>query len=189
MSSQRRARDLQLLDALDELDPVEVDDIVWRMVRSGRDPLLGQAAGGRWDTGQFDVLYTALDPNGAIAEIHFHLSRQPVFPSKVEFTLNEIRVKTYRTLKFANLDELEPLGVEKDKYANILYERTQEIADAAVFLGFDGIIAPNARWQCSNLAIFSNQIGPHDLELGESKVIDWKDWRSRNKQGDEKNLE
>ena len=181
MVLQRRARDLQLLDALDELHGVGVDDVVWRMVRRGRDPLLGHGAEGRWDTGQFDVLYTALDPNGAIAEIYFHLSRQPVFPSKVEFTLNEIKVKTHRTLKFANLEELKPLGVEKDKYASILYERTQEIADAAVFLGFDGIIAPNARWQCLNLIVFTNQIGPQDLELGESKVIDWNDWRLRNK--------
>ena len=179
MSPSRRARDIELLDILDELDRVSVDDVVWRTVRSGRDPLSGQATGGRWDTGQFDVLYTAFEPGGAIAEIYFHLSRQPVFPSKIKFTLNKIQVRTRQTLKFADLRELQVLGVDKDKYANILYDRTQEIADAAAFLGFDGIIAPNARWSCLNLVIFTNQIGPQGLELLESSVIDWNDWRQR----------
>lgn len=179
MSPPRRARDLELLDILDELDRVSVDDVVWRAVRNGRDPLSGQAAEGRWDTGQFDVLYTAFEPDGAIAEIHFHLSRQPVFPSEIEFALNKIRIKTRQTLKFANLQELEVLGIDKDKYTSILYDRTQEIADAAAFLGFDGIIAPNARWSCLNLVIFTSQIEPQEVELLESSVIDWNDWRQR----------
>jgi hypothetical protein len=56
-----------------------------------------------------------------------------------------------RTLKFADLNEPKPLGVDVKDYAKVLYGRTQEIGDAAAFLGFDGIIAPNARWDCHKL--------------------------------------
>jgi hypothetical protein len=34
-------------------------------------------------------------------------------------------------------------------------DRTQEIADSAYFLGFDGLIAPGARWACLNLVLFT----------------------------------
>ncbi len=181
MTLLRRARDLKLLDALDELERVSVDDIVWRAIRSERDALLGYASGGRWGPATFDVLYTSFDPDGAVSELSFHLTRQPVFPSKVSFSLNEIAVKTKSTLKFADLRELKPFGVEEDSYTEILYERTQMIGDAAAFLGFDGIIAPNARWQCLNLVIFTDQINPQDLELRGSSIIDWNEWKLKTK--------
>lgn len=181
MSDVRRARDLDLLDALDTLERVRVERTVWRAVRKGRDPLSGSATAGRWDPGTFDVLYTALERDGAIAEINFQLSRQPVFPSKVDFIVSGIAVRTTRTLKFANLNELKPLGVNVREYAKVLYGRTQEIGDAAAFLGFDGIIAPNVRWDCHNLIIFSDQVQPDDLELVGSSVIDFAAWRRENR--------
>jgi hypothetical protein len=177
MTEGRRPRDLALLDALDRLERVSLNQTVWRAVRQGRDPLIGSAAAGRWDPGVFDVLYTAFERDGAIAELHFHLLRQPVFPSKVQFTVNEIEVRTSSTLRFADLNELNPLGVDIDDYAKILHARTQEIGDAAAFLGFDGIVAPSARWQCFKLVIFSDRIGPADIELKQSSVIDFASWR------------
>lgn len=178
MFDDRRARELELLDALDALEPITVDRIVWRAVRDGRDPLLGHPAGGRWDPGQFDVLYTSFNPDGAIAEIHFHLSRQPVFPSKINFYLHEIKVMTSKTLRFADLRELRVLGVDEKDYSSVLYRRTQLIGDAAHFLGFDGIIVPNARWECLNLVVFPDRISPGDLELKGSSLIDWASWRA-----------
>ena len=179
MSSSRRARDLVLLDALDELPRVAVQDTVWRVVRAGRDPLLCSPSGGRWDRGHFDVLYTAFDPDGALAEMYFHLSRQPVFPSTLELTLNEIEVTTRQTLRFADLRELEPLGVESARYPNLLCERTREIGDAAAFLGVDGIIAPSARWDGLNLVLFCDHLNTGDLQLANSSDVDWHEWRER----------
>lgn len=179
MSSDRRARDLDLLDAIDELPRVSVHDKVWRVVRSGVDPLLCRASTGRWGPGHLNVLYTALEADGAVSEMYFHLSRQPVFPSTIQFTLNEIEVTTRRTLRFSNLHELEPLGVEPDEFSKLLYERTQEIGDAAAFLGIDGIIAPSARWDGLNLAIFCDGLNPDDLVLMDSRKVDWEKWRKK----------
>jgi hypothetical protein len=181
----RRARDLELLDALDALPRVAFEGTVWRAVREGRDPLQGHPSAGRWDPGTFDVLYTSLEGDGAVAAIHFHLSRQPVFPSRFVWQLHEITTRTTKTLHFADLSALAPLGVDGDRYGEILYGRTQAIGDAADFLGFDGLIAPNARWPCQNLVIFTDRVAPADLEIVSSVAIDWTTWRkaSRRQRG------
>ena len=174
-----KPRDPTLLDALDAFERVPYAGETWRAVRGGRDPLQGTASGGRWDPTLFDVLYTSLAPDGAVAEVHFHLSRQPVFPSKIKYGLHRIRFRTAKTLKLASLDAMVPLGVDPARYREILYAPTQAIGDAAYFLGFDGIIAPNARWSCDNLILFTDQIAPTDLEVIESSEINWAKWRNK----------
>ncbi len=175
---ERRARDLALLDALDAHSGVSFDGEVWRIVREERDPLQGYAAGARWDPGVFEVLYTSLMREGALAEIHFHLNRQPVFPSKIRSVLHRIAVKTRRTLRLADLAAVASLGVPADSYGSLSYERTQEIGDAAAFLGFDGIIAPSARWPCQNLVLFTERFAPGELTVLSSEVVDWAAWRA-----------
>ena len=170
------ARDHVLLDALDRLPRSPFAGPVWRAIVDGRDPLVGFPSNGRWDPGVFDVIYYSLTSNGALAELYFHLSRQPVFPSK-SFSLHQVRVQARATLRFANLSELEGLGVEVGQYSEILYRRTQEIGDAAHFLGFDGIIAPSARADAHNLVVFVDRLELDDLELESSSAIDWSGWR------------
>jgi hypothetical protein len=172
-------RDPALLDALDLFHKVPYTGETWLVVRAGRDPLQGGASGGRWDPTLFDVLYTSLAADGAVAEVHFHLSRQPVFPSKIKFGLHRIRVRTAKTLRLRNLVAMTPLGVDTARYREILYAPTQAIGDAAYFLGFDSIIAPNARWSCNNLILFTDQIAPANLRIVESSKINWTEWRKK----------
>ncbi len=172
-----KPRDRALLDALDAFDRVPYTGETWRVVRHGRDPLQGSASGGRWDPSVFDVLYTSLDADGAVAEVHFHLSRQPVFPSKISYGLHRIKFRTAKTLRLKDLAAMVPLGVEAARYREVLYESTQAIGDAAYFPGFDSIIAPNARWSCDNLILFSDQSAPANLEVIESSEVDWAKWR------------
>jgi RES domain-containing protein len=174
----RRARDPDLLDALEAHEGVSFEGDVWRVARQERDPLQGYPAAARWDPGTFDVLYTSLSRDGALEEIHFHLSRQPVFPSKVVSVLHRISVKTQRTLRLADIAALQDLGVAIETYGDLQYERTQEIGDAAAFLGFDGILAPSARWSCQNLVIFTDRFSPTDLIVIESEPVDWAVWRT-----------
>jgi hypothetical protein len=54
--AERRARDLELLDALEAHEGVSFEGDVWRIVREERDPLRGYPAGARWDPGSFDVI-------------------------------------------------------------------------------------------------------------------------------------
>ncbi len=173
----RTARDPELLDHVDALPRVQYAGPVWRIARAGRDPLLGSRASGRWNPGTFDVIYTSLEREGSLAEIYFHLSRQPVFPSKVNFLLHQIAVKTERTLELADLSATASLGVDTARYGELGYDRTQAIGDAAHFLGFDGIIAPSARWSCQNLVLFTDEFAPNDVSVAASEPVDWAAWR------------
>ncbi len=114
---------------------------------------------------------------GALEEVHFHLSRQPVFPSKIQWVLHQITVQTRRTLRLADLSAVAALGVTTEQFTSLDYGRTQEIADAAEFLGFDGIIAPSARWPCQNLVFFMDKFGPADFAIVASEPVNWSRWR------------
>jgi RES domain-containing protein len=176
MSEGRKARDLELLDAVDKFAPTDFEGQVWRVVREARDVLQASPVGARWDPGSFDVLYTSLDRAGALEEVYFHLSRQPVFPS-VPFEIHRIHVRARKTLRLAEIQLLEKLGVDTGNYASMDYSRTQAIADAAFFLGFDGLIVPSARTQSLNLVLFADRIDVPDTDVEHSELVDWKAWR------------
>jgi RES domain len=104
-------RDSRLIDSLEVLPHAPFKGTVWRVVREDRDPCQCSASGGRWGDGSFDVLYTSLDRDGAIAEMYFQLLRgQPVFPSKVRYTLNEMRVELSETLHLQTLPDQAETG-------------------------------------------------------------------------------
>ncbi len=177
----RRARDLGLLDAVDAFAREALDAEVWRVVRSGRDPMLGGPSLSRWCNGAFDVLYASFEQDGAIAEIDALLSMQPVFPSKIAWFVHTLKVEATQALRLADLGTLQKLGVDTTRYATREYGRTQEIADAAFFLGFDGLIAPSARWRCSNLVLFTERVPPEQIKVvqrSETPII-WDEWRKK----------
>ena len=177
-----RIHDRVVLDALEALDPEPFRGAVWRVSRHGREPLRGAAAHGRWSaSGEFEVLYTSLVSEGAFAEISYRLSLQPVWPSRIEHEIHMIEVHTERNLRFADTASLAPLGVDVARYRNFDYAATQAIAAAANFLGFDGLIVPNARFACSNLVIFTERAP--ELALIETVRVNWDAWRRDRQSG------
>ena len=172
----RAPRDLMLLDRLEEFQGVKYSGPAWRVAKEGLDPTQGYSSGSRWDPGTFDVLYTSLEASGAISEMRFHLSSQPVFPSKVKYELSELKVGTNNTLKLFDTELFDRLNVSKETYSTFDYGRTQEIGDAAQFLGFDGLIVPSARSSAQNLVLFSDKFGPENIALVASQTIVWEDW-------------
>lgn len=175
----RKARDIKLLDKLDACPRLPFNGALWRVAREGRDPLLGARSVSRWCTGAFDVLYTSLERDGALAEIHTLLASQPVFPSKLVFQVHQLTASVSAALHLADLKQLEPLGVEIARYRERDYRATQDIADAALFLGFDGLIVPSARWPCANAVLFTDRVDPAALALAntETEPIHWAEWR------------
>ncbi|HXM03224.1 MAG TPA: RES family NAD+ phosphorylase [Chthoniobacterales bacterium] len=173
----RTPRDPVLVDLVDACAREAFSGLTWRIAHHDRDPVQGFAVRGRFDSGVFDVLYTSLAPGGAKAEVFFHLSRQPVFPSKLVSVLYRIAARAGKTLRLVDMTALERLGVERNRYQEILYTRTQEIGDAAYFLGFDGILAPSARWACLNLVLFTERLTPDDLRIEDQEVVDWEEWK------------
>ena len=167
--------DRALLDALD-VAPVSFHGIVWRIARVGRDPLRGSTLAGRWNGGDYSILYTACERDGALAEIGFRLSLEPIWPSRLQHMLHEIKVDCERVIDLSDLSALEGLGVVTSRYQSFDYSVTSRISAAAAFLEFDAMLVPNARFKCNNLVIFNER--PNNLELVESTSVDWDDWLS-----------
>ena len=187
MPRSRSVRDSDLLDALEAIQPEPYEGPSWRVVRESRDPLICSSAGGRWDDATFDVLYTSTARDGAIAEMHFHLSRGlPVMPSKLRYWVFELTVSLRRMLHMPSLASLMALGLDTARYGQLSYQerqqeysRTQDIAEAAHFLEFDGLMVPSARWDCTNIVVFCDRVPPEALAVAKDHgLINWAAWRS-----------
>ena len=170
----RRIRDRRLLDALERCVRAPWAGHVWRSVREGRDPLTCWRAGGRWDDGTLDVLYTSETRIAAIAERRFHLIQgQPLPPSRVRYELFELSVSLQAVVRFPDLDSLASIGLDAGSFGQLSYlerereyPRSQEIAEACAFLGADGLLVPSARERSSNnLIVFCEQEPPVPLEV------------------------
>lgn len=164
--SNNTIRDQALLDALERLPQKSFSGTVWRSVGAGRDPLTCWRSGGRWDDGSFDVLYTSTTRAAAIEERRFHLyAGQPVAPSKKQYELFELSVSLEAVIAFETQDTLQGVGMDVSRYGQLSYvereaeyPRSQEIAEACMFLGADGILVPSARGSDGlNLVIFCDQ--------------------------------
>ncbi|MEA3013150.1 MAG: hypothetical protein QOD42_1695 [Sphingomonadales bacterium] len=126
------------------------------------------------------ALYTSLVPEGALAEINHHWRQLTPLPTKPAM-LHTLRVTTKRTLRLLRTD-LQGLGLDSPSLASAGYNQSQEIGAAVVFLGFDGLIVPSARWDCDNLVIYSDNhsIVECALDVVDSKEVDWRAWGAAN---------
>ena len=126
-------------------------------------PLRGSSAHGRWSpNGEFEVLYTSLKRDGALAEIGYRLSLEPIWPSRIQHDLHKIGIRTEKTLQFADVAALQSLGVNPAKYPGFDYTATQAITSAAHFLGLDGLLVPSARTPCTKSSASSNGLPKPD---------------------------
>ena len=168
-----------LLDALESRDPQAVEKTVWRVVRKGRDPLRGAVADGRWNAiSEFEVLYAGLAAEGALAEVGYRLSLEPVWPSKIEHEVHTLAVKADRAVVFDDLQDLEKLGVNAAKFQTFDYAATQAIAAAARFLEFDALVVPSARYAVLNLVGFLERLRTPP-QLIHTDTVNWTAWRAR----------
>jgi len=179
MVGRGRVHDRAILDALENFDSEALEETVWRVVRKGRDPLRGAVANGRWNAiGEFEVLYTSLVAEGALAEVGYRLSLEPIWPSRIDHELHALRVWAERALRLDDLRQLESLGVDITRYESFDYTATQAIAAAAHFLEFDALIVPSARFTASNLVIFLDRL-ESPPEVISTTIVDWAAWRTK----------
>lgn len=182
MVTTRKRRDNKLIDAIEAITPIPYNGMVWRVVREGRDPTQCSRSGGRWDDGSFDVLYTSEKKEGALSEMKFHLLRgQPIIPSLVKYHIHEIELSLTKSLRLLDLEALKSLGLDTSRYGqlshqekNAEYPRSQDIAEVAFFLDFDGLIVPSARYDCLNVIAFCERLPPDAIAASKDHgEIDW----------------
>ena len=178
--TEHQVHDPDLLDALEAMIPQSFEGTVWRVTWAAGDPLAGGTGGGRWHpANEFEALYTSLETDGALAEIHHLLSLAPVFSSS-HVRLNEMRARAGRTLVFDDIASLAQAGVDEGMFRRGDDARTREIGAAARFLDMDGLIVPSARGARTNLILFPDRLtGPEQPTLVKSSYVNWPAWRER----------
>ena len=174
-----RVHDRAILDALEAFEAQTLDNTVWRIVRKGRDPLRGAIANGRWNAiGEFEALYASFDPEGALAEVGYRLSLEPVWPSRIEHEIHTLQIRADRVLRFEGLDQLEKLGVDVTRFQSFEYSATQAISAAAHFLEFEALVGPSARFKGFNLVVFLDRL-QMPPELIRTEGVNWQQWRAK----------
>lgn len=172
--------DRAILKVLEKLPSSTFSGEVFRATSVNADPLAFSTNGGRWaipssEVGNFAVLYTSMTREGALSEVASYLGDLTPVP-KVELCVHKLDVYVDEPVRIA-VDKFGVLGIEKTRYGERNYTHTQKIAAAANFLGFDGLIAPSARYDCQNLIIFKdNHQLEAKLEALSSERVPHKDW-------------
>ena len=178
MARDGRVHERAILDALEAMTPTRFDGSVWRIARAGHDATRGSAANGRWSPGgSVEVLYTSLEREGALAEIGYRLSLEPVWPSRLQHEISALTAQRERSLRFADIASLAPLGVDVSRYESFDYSATQALAAAAYFLAFDGLLVPSARHNSTNLVLFIDRGFAGSVSVTSADAVDWAAWR------------
>jgi RES domain-containing protein len=189
MTSHRPPRPQALLDAIEAEVPTGFSGPVWRVVTDGFDPLRPSRAGGRWDDGSFDVLYTAASRKGALAEAWFHASKgQPILPSKVTKRLYQIEAELHRVLDLTGEGKLAALGFNMATYGRLSYVQRveeypalQQIGEVAFFHDYQALIVPSARWPGANVVIMTEHVALTQLNIVHDEPVDLAAWALANR--------
>lgn len=183
MQTNGRVHDREVLDLLEQLDPQPFRGDVWRVVRSGRDPLRGSTANGRWGaSGEFEVLYTACDLDGAVAEVGYRMSLEPIWPSKIHHDIHRINVELERVLVLTDFAVLKQFNIHEVSFESHGYDAEQALSAATRFLEVQAILVPNVRYPGNNLVVYPDLEGSlKGLTLQEGQPVDWNEWRARNR--------
>ena len=173
--------DLSLVHRLAALPTHRFESTVFRATRVSADPVAASVSGGRWappsdgDPGTY-ILYTSLEPDGAIAEIVSFLATLTPVPGARPIKVTRLAVSAARTLSFSRSDLID-LGVDLDRYGERDYTLTQKIGAALAFLELDGFLAPSARWSCDNFMLFTeNHSLAENLEVISETTVEWRSW-------------
>ncbi|MEX2124524.1 MAG: RES family NAD+ phosphorylase [Woeseia sp.] len=171
--------DPDLLSAIDAIPGRAFSGSVRRVTWASRDPLAANHGGGRWSPdGRFEVLYTSLEADGALAEVYYHLSRAPVMSSS-HMRLNQLNA-TLKNVLALTTEQLRELGVDDPLASRIDSHQGRAVGEAAFMLDFQGLIVPSARWDCNNLVLFTDRIELNkDIHLQHQAEINWPAWRER----------
>lgn len=168
--------DPQLLDKLSAFEEVSFKGTVYRATRKSVDPLASSTNAGRWMMkGVTSVLYTSLTFEGAMGELCHHWGSLTPKPSKPA-TISELAIGIESSMKLVKTD-LTELGVTDAEFDEPDYINMQKIGAACSFLEIEGLIVPNARWDCNNLVLFTSNVKSLDsIDLVKSEDINWLEW-------------
>jgi len=176
--------DQDLLDRLAGFRSITFEGPLYRATGLSTDPTMPSVNGGRWSVPPRSLdgraaLYTSVEANGAIAEVVSFLAGLTPPPSERPIKVSTLAV-SLREMVTIERSDFVALGIDESDYGTRDYARTQQIGSALAFLGRDGLLAPSARWACSNVVIFpDNHSMDDDLEVIGTDEVLWREWAKK----------
>ncbi len=162
----------ELLEHLEELDPISWNGIVYRHMFAGYPPDRANTRGARWNPPDVRAIYASLERETALAEVEYQLSVQP-FPPVSRRDLYRIKVTLSSVIDLRDMDSFGRLGIQTEVLAADDHTGCQSVGGAVAFLGYDGLLVPSVRIKNgSNLVIFPhNQVNEESLEILDSERL------------------
>jgi hypothetical protein len=175
--------DSNLLDYLSQLPQRPLDGTFFRATGVSIDPRAPSINGGRWSPRpspdcDLSTLYTSFEREGALAELSSFLAALTPIPKARPVKVTQIALSLSRVVTL-DAATLTALGVEMKRYGERDYARTQEVGAALAFLEADGLVAPSARWGCTNLMVYMDNVSGL-IEAGDGEELDWRKWATEN---------
>jgi RES domain-containing protein len=142
-----------LLDALQALEAVPWEGLVYRHMLADYPPERSNTRGARWNPPEVAAIYTSLARATALAEAEYRFSLEPFRP-RAKRTLYTIRVKLAAVLDLSRHDLLEKTGIKRPDLEGPDFLACQTVGGAVNWLGYDGLLVPSARSSGNNLVLY-----------------------------------
>lgn len=110
-----------------------------------------------------------------IAEVLFHLNRQPIFPTH-PVELHTLDIVTLRTIDISTDGARKALGLDGHALTSLDYAPCQDIGHAAEFLGFDSLRVRSARCGSDNIVIIVGHLTTAIKSIS-CEIVDWSKYR------------
>ena len=159
-----------LVDKLQRLKSEAWSGTLYRHILGGRDPLLPNRRGARWNPPGIDAIYSSLERTTALAEGDYLIAAQPV-PLRVKRVLHRIRVTLRSVIRLSDAALLRELGIDEVALINADHSACRKVGQAVAWLEHDGLIVPSARAAGLNLIIFVLNQETEPEAIG-SEIID-----------------
>jgi RES domain-containing protein len=137
----------------------------------GRDPMIPNLRGARWNALDVPALYAAIERETAIAEGD-HLIAVQGLPLSTRRDLYTVAVELENVLDLRDDLILTSLGLPADARASDDHTACRLVGGAAEWLGHDAVLVPSARRAGTNLAIYVAKLNPRArLEVVSSETL------------------
>jgi RES domain-containing protein len=153
-----------------EIKPISLDASCYRMVSQKYDILNTNGSllyPGRYNSGEFPVLYTADSREVCEAE----LARKTEIKTKLIYKIAKLNVKLRKVLDLTNGKNLKALNIQEDNLIGSSWHFTQRIASLAYQKGYEALLVPSATGKGNNIILFPNNFNKDSMIKKETEEI------------------
>lgn len=156
--------DTDLLELVNHAPAVDFTASCTRAYRADRNPLSGTGAalrGGRYNVRGIETLYLGKPADVALAEVRHAFAQQELQIPPNRYVTQTLDVAFNKVLDLTRAEIRDVIGINEDELAANEHGRLPQLGEAAHYLGFHAIVAPSARTEGSNIAVYLTHAAAH----------------------------